>query len=332
MPEPKPAVVDLEQLALFDIGGIDMKKLRAKRAELTAARRSANTRRGYAADWKQFEDWCIAVGRPSLPAAGDTLALFVAHLAGDGSRASTISRKLSAIASAHRDAGLPVPETREARAVVAGSARLRKQPSRAKSAITVDQLGRISKELTSRRDLRGVRDRAIILFGFATGMRRSELSTLDLSDIRLAPKGLTVNIRHSKVDQVGAGREIGVWRARKKELCPVRALRHWISFRGRWEGPLFVQLSSPWADECTHERLGANAIYEVVKRSVEAVGGDPALYGAHSLRAGMVTAALATGAAESAVMRRTGHKSRETLDRYYRPATVFASDPLARAL
>jgi integrase len=65
---------------------------------------------------------------------------------------------------------------------------------------------------------------------------------------------------------------------------------------------------------------------------MKAVGADPDQFGAHSLRAGMVTAALASGAAESAVMRRTGHKSREMLDRYYRPATVFASDPLARAL
>jgi integrase len=323
---------EAEQLVLFDVGGIDMKKLRAKRTELSEARRSPNTRRCYAADWRQFQEWCTAAGRSSLPANGETLALFVAQVVGDGSRASTISRKLSAIASMHRDAGHSVPDTKEARRVVAGSARLRKQPSLAKSAITVEQLRAISKQLAKRRDLRGVRDRAIIVFGFATGMRRSELSALDLADVRLAPKGLTVEIRSSKTDQVGAGREIGVWRARTKELCPVRALRHWISFRGRWKGPLFVQLSSPWADKCTRERLGPDAIYDVVKRTVELVGADPSDYGAHSLRAGMVTAALATGAAESAVMRRTGHKSRDTLDRYYRPATVFASDPLARAL
>jgi integrase len=331
MPD-RNVVEEAEQLALFDLGGIDMRELKAKRAELSEARRASNTRRCYAADWQQFREWCTAVGRSALPAGAETLALFVAHLAGDGSRSSTINRKLSAICSEHRDAGIDKPDTREARAVIAGLVRIRKQPSRAKAAISVEQLRTISKELTRRRDLRGVRDRAIILFGFATGMRRSELSALNLSDIRLAPKGLSVMIRHSKTDQVGEGREIGVWRARSKELCAVRALRHWVKLRGRWEGPLFVRLSSPYADRCTKDRLGPDAIYDVVKRTVELVGEDPDLYGAHSLRAGMVTAALASGAAESAVMRRTGHKSRETLDRYYRPATVFASDPLARAL
>jgi integrase len=78
--------------------------------------------------------------------------------------------------------------------------------------------------------------------------------------------------------------------------------------------------------------ISGDAINDVVKRCVELIGLDPAGYGGHSLRAGMITAAAADGVPDSAIMARSGHKSVQTLKRYIRHADLFAFDPLAKAL
>jgi integrase len=77
--------------------------------------------------------------------------------------------------------------------------------------------------------------------------------------------------------------------------------------------------------------LAGQTVAEVVQRAVALIGLDPAAYGAHSLRAGLVTAALASGADSVQVMSRTGHRSAAMIERYYRP-DLFAGDPLAKAI
>ncbi len=226
--------------------------------------------------------------------------------------------------------GLPVPDTRDAAAVVSGAERSSTRPSGAKVALTVDQLREISAQLVADGSPMSVRDRAILLFGFATGMRRAELAALRLADVAVRPKGLAVTIRRSKTDQAGKGRVVGVFRAASADVCPVRALRQWMRVRGRWTGPLFVGCAPK--GNLSRAGLSGRAVGECVQRCVARIGLDPAQFGGHSLRAGMVTTALESGAGELVVMRRTGHKSVKTLERYLRSASAFAVDPLARAL
>jgi integrase len=225
---------------------------------------------------------------------------------------------------------LAVPDTRDASAIISGAERSAPRPSKAKAALTVDELGRVVDLLVSDGSPIALRDRALFVFGFASALRRSELSALRVSDLKLEPQGLRVTIRKSKTDQASKGRVLGVFRARRARLCPVRALDAWLKVRGRADGPLFLQFTG--AGRILGEGLSGEGVADALQKRAAAAGLDPAKIGGHSLRAGMVTAALETGAAESLVMRRTGHKSIKTMERYVRPASVFSSDPLARAL
>ena len=78
--------------------------------------------------------------------------------------------------------------------------------------------------------------------------------------------------------------------------------------------------------------IAGDTVNDAVKRCVKLIGLDPAEYGGHSLRAGMITAAAADGVPDTAIMQRSGHKSAQTLKRYIRHADLFAFDPLAKAL
>ncbi len=68
-----------------------------------------NTRRAYRADWSAFEHWCAAAGAQALPTRPEVLALYLAHLAEAGRKASTIERCLAAIAQANKAAGFASP-------------------------------------------------------------------------------------------------------------------------------------------------------------------------------------------------------------------------------
>lgn len=182
--------------------------------------------------------------------------------------------------------------------------------------------------------LLAIRDRAILLLGFAGGMRRSEIAALDVEDITDVDDGIDVLIRRSKTDQEGAGRTIGIPAGRKPETSPVIAVHRWIRIAGLTSGPLFpviVPNGRPQTDEEARKkpkkyekgrigtrRLSAQGIAWIVQRVAERIGLDPGEFAGHSLRAGFATEAAAQGASERAIMRQTGHRSLEMVRRYIR--------------
>jgi integrase len=320
-----------EQLTLFDLGGVNMQQLRTARAHLEGNGRALNTKRAYATGWADFAAWCASAGREALPAAAETLALYVVHCLGEHKKISTVEQRMAAVVHEHRAAGL-VPLQSEAREVLRGARREFGTAEDSKAALTVDHLRAIVRALP--KDCIGVRDRALLVFGFASALRRSELVALNLEDVTLTAKGIRVRVGKSKTDQEGAGREIGIFPGRRKASCPVTALKMWLYVRGKKPGPLFVAVG-PHAVrgvDLALERLTGAAVADALKRAVVLIGLDPHRYGAHSLRAGCVTAAAEAGVPESIIMQRTGHRCITTLARYVRPATVFSVDPLARAL
>jgi integrase len=167
---------------------------------------------------------------------------------------------------------------------------------------------------------------------FASGWRRSEIASLKLSDVAFVPKGLTLWLGSSKTDQTGQGRLVGIEAGVKPLTCPVRALRAWLKLRGEWEGSLFVAVAGCGA--VTREPISprGEVLHQALKDSLERIGEDPATFGAHSLRAGMITEAAKHGASEAAIKLRTGHKSSLTLQRYIRPASAFDLNPLKAVL
>lgn len=305
-----------------------MSLLRERRAALSTATRAPATHRAYATEWRQFTAWCRAAGRLELPATAETVELYATDQVGRRKPAG-VSRALAAVAYHHKQAGHASPVGPGAREVVSAAKRLHGAAQESKAALTVEQLRQIVGGLDSRTP-QGARDRALLVVGLASGLRRSELSALNTGDVAVEPQGLRVAVRSGKTDQQRRGRLVGLGRGQRAATCPVRALEAWLAVRGTWAGPLFVTLSP--SGQITGERLAGQGVGNIVKAAVERIGLDPALYGGHSLRAGCVTAAVQAGASELAIMQRTGHRSVAMLHRYVRPASIFAVDPLARVL
>ena len=332
--------VDPEQMSLFEMGP-DMAKIRKIFGELKQATRSKATLAAYGSDWKSFEAWCRSANRESLPATSETIALYVtAKLADDHSLAiSTVERHVAAVAFKHRLAGMEKPDRREARAVLDGARRHRKEFPKQRAALSPEQLKKICNLLvrdTAHGSMKAALERAVLTLGFATGLRRSNLVALDLSDVRfVARKGMVVTVRSSKTDQVGKGQTLRVFRGVREATCPVRALQKWLSVRGQEKGPLFVIVSGTrWGGEILNmQRIAGERINQIVKAGLHRIGESRENYGAHSLRAGFVTTAQIEGASPLAIMEYTGHRTVEMVNRYLRPTDVFPSrSPLGRAV
>jgi site-specific recombinase XerD len=174
----------------------------------------------------------------------------------------------------------------------------------------------------------GVRDRAILLIGFAGAFRRSEMSALDAVDIKINTRGAAVLVRRSKTDQEGAGQLIGIPRSRKA-TCPVGALEAWLAAGRIGDGPVFRPVSRH--GHIYDRRLSDEAVADVVKRAARRVGLDPTKYAGHSLRRGFATSASAAGADLVQIMRQTRHRSVSVAMGYVDEGQLF-SNPASRSI
>jgi len=167
----------------------------------------------------------------------------------------------------------------------------------------------------------GLRDRALVLLGFAGAFRRSEIVALDIEDCTFAKDGLTVTLRRSKTDQDGAGRKIGIPYGSNPETCPVRTIQTWIEVTAIAKGPLFRSITRH--GRLRSGRLSGIDVARIVKKLATRAGLDPAKYAGHSLRAGHATAAAIAGASERSIMNQTGHRSVQMVRRYIRDGSLF---------
>lgn len=295
------------------------------------ASKAANTLRAYASSWKQFERWCREAARASLPASPDTVEDFASWSINERCRLNTVFSRVTAIAHYHQEAGWPSPVDESVRKFLSNARRDLKERPGGKAALTPAQLRKLAKRLSSGNPV-AIRDCAMILLGFAAGWRRTEVVGLDLSDVKFVREGMTLWLRASKTDQTGEGRLVVIQRGKRALTCPVLALRKWLKIRGTWEGPLFVRFSPDRRVTRQGLRGRGYALYNALKRVLAEIGEDPRNFGAHSLRAGMITASAENGATETAIMLRTGHKSSQSLRRYIRPAQGFRLNPLKGVL
>ena len=173
-----------------------------------------------------------------------------------------------------------------------------------------------------------IRDKSVLLLGFAAALRRSELVALNHADIEQVRQGIIVNIRRSKTDQLGEGRQIGVAHGRTR-WCPVKALEGWLKLTGITEGPIFRRINRH--GNIMPERMAGEAVSLVIKERTAAAGLDADRFSGHSLRAGLVTSAAMAGVASWAIRRTSGHRSEQMLGRYIRSGDLF-TDNAAGAL
>jgi integrase len=188
-----------------------------------------------------------------------------------------------------------------------------------KRPLLADDLRQIVAEIPD--TLLGKRDRALLLLGFSGAFRRSELVALNLDDLEDNRDGLIVRIRKSKTDQQGEGRVVGIPQGADPLTCPLQALTKWREAAGIEVGALFRRVNRH--GQVLPQRLSAEGVALVVKRSVEQLGLDPSAFAGHSLRAGLATSAAAAGKSERAIMNQTGHRNLTTVRRYIRDGNLF---------
>jgi integrase len=297
----------------------------AERAHAYAGRsKSQATIRAYASGWRDFLSFCEQQRVEALPATDQTVAAYLADMADRGAKAATIARRLVVISQAHKAADLPSPTTSSlVSRTHAGIRRTLGTAQTGKAPALVDDLKRMLEKLPVTRV--GFRDRALLLLGFAGAFRRSELVSLDVSDLQFTRAGLIVTLRKSKTDQEGRSRRLGIPYGSSERTCPVRSLQAWLESARIVDGPVFRALDR--FQRVQPARLSDKAVALVVKRRAKAVGLDPARYAGHSLRAGLATSAAAAGASERMIMSQTGHRSADMVRRYIREGSLFQSNP-----
>jgi integrase len=315
MPSPRHAHVQFTAPA-FDL-------LELERNRFRSAILAERTISSYQRDQRTFGAWCAAAEREPLPATPETVELYITDLIYRGRTISTACRHVCGIQYAHRTLGYANPCTPTVREILTGARRILCPQPKQKTALLLDQLRRIV-EAIGRRTAIQARNSALLLFGFATALRRSNLSAMRLEDVSVTDQRIVAFIRHEKQDRTGEGRTVTIPAGRHNVLCPVRALSHWLKWRGTGPGALFqgVQHGKP-----TGRGILGSRIAQIVQQAVGQIGLDPRFYGGHSLRAGFVTEAILKGVNDLAIMKHTGHRSLETLRKYFRPVYDFRTNP-----
>lgn len=293
--------------------------------------RSKNTNKAYACDWQDFEFWCKLKHLSCLPADPRSVAIYLADRAANSwidkngtkqnsLKTSSLLRRLTAISQVHLLANLSfdrrhssIQETWKGIKNTHGTAQLRKEPILIEDLRAMIQS--ISIEKNGKPFLLGIRDRAILLLGFAGAFRRSEIVALDIEDLKFTREGCLATIRKSKTDQEGFGREVAIPYGSNPLTCPVRALQDWLKESNLESGALFRSINRHRQIQST--RLTDHSIAIIIKRNAH-LSDRSFNFSGHSLRAGFATTAAIAEVPEHIIMRQTGHKKSDTIKKYIR--------------
>jgi integrase len=296
---------------------------------------SENTLKAYARDWTHFTRWCRLKGTDTLPPSPAVIGLYITDLATPGGKTpalsvATIERRLSGLAWNYAQRGMPLErQNRHIATILSGIKRRHARPPQQKEAILRDDI--LAMLATLPYDLRGLRDRAILLVGYAGGLRRSEITGLDLHKddtpsslgwVEILDGGalLTLNAKTG-------WREVEIARGSSDQTCPVHALEQWMHFAKINFGPIFRRVSRD-GERAQDARLNDKHVARLIKQTVLDAGirsdlsekDRLALFSGHSLRAGLASSVEVD---ERYVQKHLGHASAEMTRRYQRRRDRF---------
>jgi integrase len=259
------------------------------------------TKRAYASDMAQFRAWCIENDlwheTPDDEMVGRYLAAHARTLS-----PATLNRRVAAISQFCRESGLPWSwSSKYVRDVLRG---IKKESNRSEvksAALGPDEIKRMVACVDG--TLRGQRDRALLLVGYAGALRRSELVAIEVEHIVFDGQEIKILIQRSKEDQIGEGAVIRLTRASRPDACPIHALEGWLNNSGIRSGAVFRKIDQ-WRN-ISPSGLHPDAVRQIMQRLAALAGLEPPpgeRLSPHSLRAGFVTAAFAFGASLDLMM------------------------------
>jgi integrase len=337
----------------------EIQKLSNLTMQISRSAKSDNTLNGYASDWEDFQAWCDAHQCQSLPASPHIVAAYISDRAtnnweGPSGRLKkmtmkaplklpTLLHRIWGIRFKHKENGLHFDtSSKEIANVLEGLRRMNIAKEERKTPLLLEDLRKISEQLQLIIDAKekdpikvriAIRDRALLNFGFISAMRRAEIATLNMKDIKFVENGIEVHIMQSKTGE----RELVVPYGSNPFTCPVRSLKAWLQEAGITEGPVFRAVTrhghvsaDPLAPYSIALIIQGNDYIKSKTEEAKIKGQKVPSYGGHSLRAGFVTTAITEGVPEDLIMAQTGHKKRDTLDKYIRRTNKWVDSAATR--
>ena len=294
----------------------DIKSLELETLNNLKNSKASNTLRAYQSDYKDFAAFCIKNGFKEMPTEPKILSLYLTHLS-TFSKFSTLKRRIASISVIHKLKGHYI-DTKHPIIIenLLGIKRIRGSNQKAKKPILISDLKQIIKAIDGlkQNDKRKIRDKSLILLGFAGGFRRSELVEIEVDDVEFVNEGVKIFIKRSKTDQSGEGMTKAIPYFNNNLYCPVNSFKKWIKLSDIKTGKIFD--------------ISDKSVALIIKKYAAIAGFDPKKYGGHSLRSGFATSAAESGAEERNIMAMTGHKTTQMVRRYIHEANLFKNNAL----
>ena len=288
-----------------------------------------NTVRAYKSDFNDFSLFCVKNGLKPLPSEPKIVSLYLTHLSTKEVKMSTLKRRLVSIGVIHRLKGYYL-DTKHPSIIenIMGIKRRKGSIQKGKKPLLINNIKQLINVIDeyNNQEIKKLRDRSIILIGFAGGFRRAELVSLDYDDLDFVTEGLKINIKRSKTDQFGEGSTKALPYLDNSNYCPVLSLKNWIKLTNINSGPLFRRFTK--GSRLTINRLTDQSVALLIKKYLNLAGIENKDYSGHSLRSGFATSAAESGVEERSIMAMTGHKSTEMVRRYIKEANLFKNNAL----
>jgi len=270
---------------------------------------SDETLRAYSADFQRFSDWCRAKRVPYLPATPETVAAYLDDAAQD-LKPATLRRRTAAIRKVHRMTRHADPTLAEAVTLALRRAK-RSKMARPRQALGLTAEIRDLMLAACPGNLSGLRDQAMIMTGYDTLCRRSELVALRAEDIELRPSGgANILVRRAKNDPDGNGRVAAI------SAATLVRLQAWLKASGIVEGPIFRPVHGKVVKS---RHLHPLVVSRIVKAAARRAGLDSvsvAGFSGHSMRVGCAQDLNRRGLDLLTIMRAGGWRSSNVVARY----------------
>ena len=268
----------------------DIKSLELETIKNLRNSKSTNTLRAYQSDYNDFSVFCSKNGFKAMPTEPKILSLYITHLA-SYSKYSTLKRRLASISIIHKTKGHYI-DTKHPIIVenLMGIKRTNGTNQKGKKPLLINDLKLLIQAIdrSKEKNIRKIRDKALVLIGFSGGFRRSELVNIEYEDIEFVEEGVKIFVKRSKTDQSGEGMTKAIPYFENINFCPVKALNKWVVEAELKDGKIF--------------NISDKNVALIIKKYANYAGLDAHKYAGHSLRSGFATSTTMRATSAIAVL------------------------------
>ncbi|MDR9748547.1 tyrosine-type recombinase/integrase [Paenibacillus taichungensis] len=247
------------------------------------AQLSSSSYKSYETDNRLYQEWCSAHGYNPYPSDEGELSIYIVSMVLEGYKSSTILRKLASIRHAHFTQGFSPPNTKIIYSIIDGSKIALETGRESKKKINKQDIDIMLDSIP--RNLKGVRDKALLVLAYHSKLLREEIVTLNVEDLNFSNDKKSVRIGYWKKGITNQGhnqkKEYVILNV-QKENCPVLALNEWLAVSEFHTGALFRPINRH--GQLRNLRLSGKSVANIVKEYAGKAGLDERLYSSSSFK------------------------------------------------